>query len=56
MLKNKMAVDAVDIAYTFGFEDKFDPQTILTSYLQESKESSKKTKRSPQDSLTALVG
>lgn len=54
MVKNKMAVDAVDLAYTFGFEDKFNPQTILTSFLRESKETSKKTKRSTQGSLAAL--
>lgn len=52
-MKNKMAVEAIDIVYTFGFEDKFDPQTILTSFL--SKESSR-TKSSSQGSLTALVG
>ena len=56
MVKNKMAVDAVDVACTFGFEDKFNPQTILTAFLQESKETSKKTKRATQGSLAALVG
>ncbi|XP_027169073.1 protein FRIGIDA [Coffea eugenioides] len=54
MVKNKMAVDAVDVACTFGFEDKFNPQTILTSFLRESKETSKKTKSSTQGSLAAL--
>ncbi|KAL3512027.1 hypothetical protein ACH5RR_024744 [Cinchona calisaya] len=54
MVKNKMAVDAVDIAYIFVFEDKFNPQTILTSFLRDLKESWKRAKRSSQGSLAAL--
>ncbi|KAL3529020.1 hypothetical protein ACH5RR_008342 [Cinchona calisaya] len=54
MVKNKRAIDAVDIAYTFGFEDKFDPQAILTSFLRESKEFSNRNKRSSHGSLVSL--
>ncbi|KAK6147939.1 hypothetical protein DH2020_018851 [Rehmannia glutinosa] len=50
MVKNKMEVDAVDIVYTFGLEERFNPQTILMSYLRESKESWKKPKKGSQGS------
>ncbi|CAA0816510.1 Inactive protein FRIGIDA [Striga hermonthica] len=39
MLKHKMEVEAVDLIYTFGLEERFDPQNVLVSYLQQSKES-----------------
>lgn len=43
-LKNNV-VDAVDIAYIFGFEDKLDTLGLLTSFLKESEETlSKKIK------------
>lgn len=45
MKKSGMHVDAVDVVYTFGIEDKFSPQTILISFLRESKEAWRKTKR-----------
>lgn len=35
-MKNGMKVEAVDVACTFGIEDKFPAQKILTSFLQES--------------------
>lgn len=55
-MKNKRtAVDAVDLAYTFGLQDKFSTQTMLTSFLRESKEFWKKTKKTSQGSLHALV-
>lgn len=54
-MKNKMKVDAVDFAYTFGLEERFDPQIILISYLQESKEAPKKPKKGSQVSPAALV-
>ncbi|KAK9278869.1 hypothetical protein L1049_028448 [Liquidambar formosana] len=50
MMKNGMNIEAVDIAYTFGVEDKFPPQTILASFLRESKEAWKRTKREAQGS------
>ncbi|XP_051136169.1 protein FRIGIDA [Andrographis paniculata] len=50
MIQNKMEVDAVDLAYTFGLTEKFNPQTILTTLLRESKEAGKKPKKVPQAS------
>ncbi|XP_050256007.1 protein FRIGIDA [Quercus robur] len=44
MMKNGRSVEAVDIAYTFGVEEKFHPQTILTSFLRKSKEAWKRTR------------
>lgn len=54
MVKNKMTIDAVDLAYSFGLEDKFTTHTMLTSFLRNSKESWKKTKRESRGSLIAL--
>ncbi|GFP90028.1 protein frigida [Phtheirospermum japonicum] len=54
MLKNKREVDAVDLVYTFGLEERFNPQDILASYLWESKESWKMSQKGPQSSATAL--
>ncbi|KAH7516883.1 hypothetical protein JRO89_XSUnG0155700 [Xanthoceras sorbifolium] len=45
MKKNGMHVEAVDVVYTFGIEDKFSPQAILTSFLEESKEAWMRSKR-----------
>ncbi|KAF3622372.1 putative midasin-like [Capsicum annuum] len=36
MLKNNIVVGAVDIAYIFGMEDRFDPRGILSSFLHNS--------------------
>ncbi|KAF3953356.1 hypothetical protein CMV_021189 [Castanea mollissima] len=44
MMKNGSSVEAVDVAYTFGVEEKFNPQTILTSFLRKSKEAWKRTR------------
>ncbi|OIT34402.1 PREDICTED: protein FRIGIDA-like [Nicotiana attenuata] len=44
MVKHKMEVEAVDVAYTFGVEEKISPYTILSSFLHEFKESLKKRK------------
>ncbi|KAL0354932.1 UNVERIFIED_CONTAM: protein FRIGIDA [Sesamum radiatum] len=49
-----MEIDAVDIAYTFGLEERFYPQAVLTSFLRESKESWKKPKKGSQGSAAAL--
>lgn len=55
MVKNKMEVDAVDIAYTCGIEDQINPQKLLISFLRESKESSNKRKKAAQGSPAAVV-
>ncbi|GER48536.1 FRIGIDA [Striga asiatica] len=39
MLKHKMEVEAVDLIYTFGLQERFNPQNVLVSYLQQSTES-----------------
>ncbi|KAJ8550870.1 hypothetical protein K7X08_000240 [Anisodus acutangulus] len=44
MVKNKLEVDAVDAVYTFGVEEKCSPYTILSSFLEELKESLKRKK------------
>ncbi|XP_009762792.1 protein FRIGIDA-like isoform X1 [Nicotiana tabacum] len=54
MLKQKMEVDAVHIAYTFGFEDRFNPQRLLTSFLLDTKESLKKMKENSHGSHAAV--
>lgn len=54
MMKKKMEVDAVDMVYTFGLEERFHPQTILISFLRESKETWKKPKKGSQGSLITL--
>ncbi|XP_047942932.1 protein FRIGIDA [Salvia hispanica] len=54
MMKKKMEVDAVDIVYTFGLEERFNPHTILISFLQESSETWKKSKKGPQGSPATL--
>ncbi|PIN10733.1 hypothetical protein CDL12_16672 [Handroanthus impetiginosus] len=54
MIKNKMEVDAVDIACTFGLEEMFNPQTILLSFLRESKEYWKKPKKGSNGSAATF--
>lgn len=54
-MKNKMEVDAVDIIYTFGLEEKFNPQTILMQLLRESKESWKKPKKGQGSTSTVVT-
>ncbi|MCD7469121.1 hypothetical protein HAX54_007936 [Datura stramonium] len=44
MVKHKMEIDAVDVAFTFGLEEKCSPCAILSSFLEELKESLKKKK------------
>ena len=34
MLKDNLGIEAADIAYTFGLEDKCHPETILKTFLQ----------------------
>ncbi|KAJ8536139.1 hypothetical protein K7X08_034540 [Anisodus acutangulus] len=55
MVKQNMKVDAVNIAYTFGIEDRFNPRRLLTSFLLDSKESLKKMKGKSQGSLAAVT-
>ncbi|CAL1390941.1 unnamed protein product [Linum trigynum] len=38
-------LEAVDVASSFGIDDKFPPQKLLTAYLRESKEALKKRRR-----------
>ncbi|KAF8390800.1 hypothetical protein HHK36_025328 [Tetracentron sinense] len=54
MVNNKMHIEAVDVAYTFGFEDKFSAKTVLTSFLRESKEVWKNTRRESKASPSVL--
>ncbi|KAL3631767.1 hypothetical protein CASFOL_024751 [Castilleja foliolosa] len=54
MMKNKMEVDAVHLVYTFGLEERFNPQTILVSYLNESKESWNKTDKGQPGQAASL--
>ncbi|XP_047329125.1 protein FRIGIDA [Impatiens glandulifera] len=53
LLKNRMEVEAMDLAYRFGIEDRF-PQTILLSFLQESEIRWKSTKYTENISLEVL--
>ncbi|KAK7410968.1 hypothetical protein VNO78_02246 [Psophocarpus tetragonolobus] len=54
MIKKGMVVKAVDLAYTFGFEEKYSPQTALTSFLQKSEETWKKAKQDARNFSSAL--
>ncbi|KAL1533242.1 protein FRIGIDA-like [Salvia divinorum] len=54
MMKKKMEVDAVDIVYNFGLEERFNPHTILISFLRESNETWKKSKKGPRGLPTTL--
>ncbi|CAI8598993.1 unnamed protein product [Vicia faba] len=49
MMKRGKVVEAIELAYTFGFEEKFSPQTALTSFLQKSNEAWKKAKEARDD-------
>lgn len=55
MLKKKMEVDAVDMAYTFGLEQRFNLQSILVSFLRESKETWKKSRKGVNGSSATQV-
>lgn len=54
MIKKGMVINAIDLAYTFGFEEKFSPQTALNSFLQKSEETWKKAKQDRRDIPSAL--
>ncbi|KAK4350149.1 hypothetical protein RND71_029462 [Anisodus tanguticus] len=49
-----MEIDAVDNAYTFGIEGRFNPQRLVTSFLRESEKPLKKMKGNSQGSLAAV--
>lgn len=46
MKKNGMHAESAEFVYTFGIEDKFSPETILTTFLRESKEEWERSKQS----------
>ncbi|KAJ4961444.1 hypothetical protein NE237_021354 [Protea cynaroides] len=54
MVKKRMHIEAFDVACTFGVEEKFPPQKILTTFLRESKEIWKRTRRDAQGSPAPL--
>ncbi|OIW17243.1 hypothetical protein TanjilG_00206 [Lupinus angustifolius] len=44
LMKRGMAVEVVDLAYTFGFEEKYSIQAMLSSFLQKSADAWRKAK------------
>ncbi|WMV22011.1 hypothetical protein MTR67_015396 [Solanum verrucosum] len=54
MVNQKMEIEAVDFAYTFGMEDRFNSQKLVTTFLRESKEPLKKMKGKWQGSLATV--
>lgn len=54
-MKKGMVIEAVDLAYTFGFEEKISSQSVLTSFLQKSTEAWKKSKQEAPGVHSALV-
>ncbi|PHT29296.1 hypothetical protein CQW23_31098 [Capsicum baccatum] len=55
MVNEKLVIEAVDIAYTFGIEDRFNPQKLVISFLRKSKEPLiKKMKGKSQGSLADM--
>lgn len=55
MLKNKKEIEAVDIVYTFEVQDRFPPQTILSSFLSKSNEIWKRKRKATEDSFAIVV-
>ncbi|CAH9075816.1 unnamed protein product [Cuscuta epithymum] len=55
MVKNKMEVDAADLAYTCGLEKQINPQKLLISFLRESKDSYNKRKATAKGSPSAMM-
>ncbi|CAN6807118.1 unnamed protein product [Brassica oleracea] len=47
-IKRGMHIEALQMVYTFGMEDRFSPSSILTSFLRMSKESFERAKRKAQ--------
>lgn len=54
MVKNGRCAEALEISCSFGMEDKFPPQTILTTFLQESKAAYMKSRQDAKGSPVAL--
>lgn len=54
-MNNGMKIEAVDVAYSFGIEDKFPPQKLLNSFLRDTNEASKRRKREANNSPILLV-
>ncbi|XP_050223313.1 protein FRIGIDA [Mercurialis annua] len=54
MMNSGIKLEAVDVAYTFGIEDKFPPQKLLKSLLRDSKEALKKRERETSNSPALL--
>nr|ABY51951.1 FRIGIDA [Arabidopsis lyrata subsp. lyrata]ABY51969.1 FRIGIDA [Arabidopsis lyrata subsp. lyrata]ABY51973.1 FRIGIDA [Arabidopsis lyrata subsp. lyrata]ABY51974.1 FRIGIDA [Arabidopsis lyrata subsp. lyrata]ABY51976.1 FRIGIDA [Arabidopsis lyrata subsp. lyrata] len=50
-IKRGMHIEALEMVYTFGMEDKFSASSVLTSFLRMSKESFERTKRKAQSPL-----
>ncbi|CAN1133303.1 Protein FRIGIDA [Linum perenne] len=53
-LKQNAKLEAVDVASSFGIDDKFTAQKLLTAYLQESEETLKRRKREANNLPTQL--
>lgn len=54
-INNKKELNAVDLVYTFGLVERFNPQTILISFLRESKETGKRIRKAALGSAAAMV-
>lgn len=54
MVKSGMQVAGIDIAVSFGLEEKFPPQSILNSFLKECKEAYDRAKRGARNDPKAL--
>ncbi|XP_073291996.1 protein FRIGIDA-like [Primulina huaijiensis] len=54
-INNKKELNAVDLVYTFGLVERFNPQTILISFLRESKETGKRIRKAAMGSAAAML-
>ncbi|XP_073270834.1 protein FRIGIDA-like [Primulina huaijiensis] len=54
-IKNRKELDAVDLVYTFGLVETFNPQSILISFLRESKENGKRIRKAAMGSAAATL-
>ncbi|KZV22619.1 protein FRIGIDA-like [Dorcoceras hygrometricum] len=55
LIRNNKELSAVDLVYTFGLVERFNPQTILISFLRESKETGKRIKKAAMGSAAAML-
>ncbi|KAL1200141.1 Protein FRIGIDA [Cardamine amara subsp. amara] len=51
-IKRGMHIEALEMVYTFGMEDKFSASSVLTSFLRMRKESFERAKRKAQSPIT----